>query len=136
MSPTAPLNAPATTTLAQARAHARRQRATWLQLLVAGEVDIVDLVSFAATDEGVSLRSLKLRDILDAAPGWGRLRTRAAITRVLATQECHERWDQVRLSWLLDGRASASRMSEWCAQITGVTSLWAGFPYLPAPKDG
>lgn len=136
MSVSPPLNAPDIDTLNDAREHARRQRATWLQLLVNGQVDVIDLTLFAQTPDGAALRSLKLKDILEACPGWGRVRVRGALQRLLATQDCHRRWDQVRLSWLLDRRASTSRMTEWHAQASGacLSGLWPGFPYTPPPE--
>lgn len=134
--PTAPAVDPALAN--KASVTARRMRAEYLQSVTAGlGVTILDVVAAAAQPGHGPLLRISLDQLLRAQEGWGQVRSRAALDRLLTF--CGRTDDRVAttrldIGWLLDPRAAGGRLLAFLdVTATGKGVPWRGFPYTPAP---
>lgn len=114
---------------------ARLMRGEWLVLISKDAVTVTDLLLEATKPEGIPLRRLKLRQVLEAQEGWGRASAREFLRRVVGTLMLENvDIDSLTVSWLLDGKTQGTRVQAWldAAQPREVT-LWPGFPFTPPP---
>lgn len=118
-----------------ARFEANRQRAEWLVAVANGDSTVLDVIEWAATDDGRPLMRVPLRKLLLAQPGWGEDRTRTAITKTLAvTGRRGLPTRKVTIAWLLDHRAGGKRFQAFCDALAFTPKTpWTAFPFTPVP---
>lgn len=125
-----PVSAPNVAKLNAAKNAAATLRARTLARVAVGQITAAQVIAAAATHDGIPLRRITVRRLLESQPGWGVARVNRVIEHLRAALSCPPR---MTVGWLLDPRASNARLAEFVS-VTGsdrADTAWAGWPYLP-----
>jgi len=115
------------------RRQAQQLRANWLHGVAAGDITPVQLLKFAALDEGRWLRPISLTQLLMARPGKGRGSAESLLNQ-LRTELRYDGDARLTIGWLLDARTRGSRYAAWL-RVTEVGRRlpWPNWPFAPSP---
>lgn len=115
-----------------ARRRAAAVRASWKLGIAQGLMTVQDAISYASTEDGAPLLSVRLEDLLRSQPGVGD--TKASFVMYRYRKLCGAPPDAT-VGWMLDGRGRPGRFDAWVEATQPPRTPWSGFPYAP-PTGG
>ena len=113
---------------------ARRLQAEWLHLVSTGELPPMEVIQEACTEDGASLRKLRLYSLLTSQPRWGEKKALQVLELMISVLKVKVDPKEVTVGWLVDSRSGGRRVQALVDALQPREPIWPGFPFASKPK--
>lgn len=113
---------------------ARRFQAEWLLLVASAEVSLMEVIDEACTEDGASLRKIRLISLLTSQPRWGEKKALQVLDLMISVLKVDVEPREITIGWLVDSRSGGRRIQAWADALQPKEPVWQGFPFAPRPK--
>lgn len=113
---------------------ARRLQAEWLHLVSIGELPPMEVIEEACTEDGATLRKLRLHSLLISQPRWGEKKVLQSLELMISVLKVKVDPKAITIGWLVDSRSGGRRVQAFVDALQPREPIWPGFPFAPKPE--
>ncbi|MGP5015105.1 hypothetical protein ACTXJX_14980 [Glutamicibacter ardleyensis] len=121
-------------TMRDSALEARRFQAEWLLLVASEEASLSEVIEEACTEDGASLRKIRLVSLLTSQPRWGEKKALQVLNLMISVLKVKAEPKEITIGWLVDSRSGGRRLQAWTDALQPKAPAWRGFPFSPRPR--